>query len=139
MSYQTIKKNVGDLLEQLKLAPSSELIDFTDASPNEHGNTYILTPVKGMLDEEMHGTLKDRLYDIQEWSIQIAFARGTYSSRADLDKLHYKKEDVIQKLDNPANWSSFARMLRYREWEIEEFVNYFVLNIKIEIVDTLTY
>ena len=139
MSYKNIKKGVGDLLEELELSPSKELINFVDASPNEYGNTYILTPLTGELDEEAHGDLGDRLYDIQEWSIQIAFARGTYSAKTALDKLNYKREDIIQKLDNPASWTSFARMLRYNSWELQELPDYFVLIINIQIVDTITY
>ena len=139
MSYQTIKKGVGDLLEELTLSPSSELISFIDASPNEYGNTYILTPLNGILDEEAHGEIGSRLYDIQEWSVQVAFAKGTYSAKTALDKLNYKREDIIQKLDNPASWTSFARMLRYKNWELQELPDYFVLIINIEIVDIITY
>lgn len=139
MSYKLIKKGVGDLLEQLQLAPSKELLDFVDASPNEHSNTYILNPLAGRLDEESQETIGDRIYDVQDWVIQIAFARGTYSGKANLDKLHYKKEDVIQKLDNPANWSSFSRMLKYSNWEIQELPDYSVLIINLEITDTITY
>ena len=139
MSYTLIKKGVGDLLETLKLSPSQELIDFIDASPNEYNNTYILNPISGLLDTETSETLADRLYDIQEWSVQIAFARGTYSGKANLDMLHRKREDVIQKLDNPANWSSFARMLKYNSWEILDLSDYLVLILKLEIIDTITY
>ena len=139
MSYTLIKKGVGDLLEELKLSPSKELDDFNDVSPNEYNNTYILKPLTGELDDIAQETLADRIYDIQNWSIQIAFARGVHTGQANRDQLHRKREDIIQKLDNPANWSSFTRMLKYNSWEIIESVDYVVLIIILRITDTITY
>ena len=140
MSYATIKKTIGDLLETLELAPASRIITFEDVSPNEYANTYILTAFEGEVDEERQGDLGDRLYDIEEWKIQIAFPRGTYSEKTELDKLHYKREDIIQKLDKPASWSSSLRMLRYKNWEpIQVLPDYFVLIINMQVIDTITY
>ncbi len=139
MSYETVKKGLGDLLESLEISPSKQLVDFVDASPNEHNNTYILKCLAGNVDEELHGDLGDRLYDIEEWTINVMFSRGEYSTETDFDKLHKTKEDIIQKVDKPDNWTSFVRTLRYTSWEIQEFADYFVLVINIEVTDTITY
>ena len=57
----------------------------------------------------------------------------------DLDELHRSKDTILQKLDNPANWQSFVRMLKYMSWKIEFYNNYFVLIIQLKVVDTITY
>jgi len=139
MSYDSIKTGMKDIIEALSLAPSEQIVDFEMASPNEFGNTYILFPEKGDMGGVEKESLSDRVYDLQIWNIQIAFARGSHSSLVNLDELHRKREVVINAVDDPASWTSFARMLNVSEWDVETFEHYFVLNIKVEITDTITY
>ena len=139
MSYDGIKTGMKGIIEGLALAPSDEIIDFSTASPNAFAHTYILFPETGNLDGTAKESLASWVYDKEIWRMKVAFNRGIHSSFINLDELNRKREEIIKAVDNPANWTSFARMLNVTEWAVETFENYFVLSIKIEITDTVTY
>ena len=139
MSYDLIKAGMKGIIEVLGLAPANQVINFEIASPNTFGKTYTMFPEDGDMGGEEKESLHDRVYDKQDWIIQIAYNRGTHSSIIDLDELHRKREEVINAVDDPANWTSFTRMLNVVEWDVETLEHYFVLNIKVEITDTITY
>lgn len=139
MSYDAIKTGVTGIIEGLALAPSDAAFDFEQASTTEYGHTYILKPVAGDLSGEEADTLVDRVYDTQEWLLQVAFKRGKHLDATNLDEMHRKRDDLVKALDDPDNWTSFVRMMIVAGWEVEEFESYFVLNIVINITDTVTY
>jgi len=139
MAFDTIKNGIVTRLQGLGYSESLEAVDFKNAPSNEYGNTFILKPLTGVMDNDESETLIDRFYDVQEWQAQIAFNRSTQNDVINRDDLHRKKDLILKDLDNPANWSSFARILKYKSWEVAEFPNYFVLTIKLKIVDTYQY
>ena len=139
MSYAGIKTGLKDIIEALQLSPSNEMIDFDNASPNEFANRYILFASQGNLEDESSETLASRVYDKQMWILQVAYSKGQHSQLINLDELNRKREELIKSIDDPANWTSFARMLNVAEWDVEDFEHYFVLNIRIEITDTIIY
>lgn len=138
MSYQTVKDGISALVKALGFAESKQMIDWENASANEYGNAFIIKCIQGVESGEAD-TIQDRVYDEQEWQIQIAFERSANIDMIEYDRMHRTKDDLIQKLDNPANWSSFVRMCRYNKWEVEETANYYVLMFDLRVVDTITY
>lgn len=139
MSYDSIKTGMKNIIEALSLAQSSEVVDYEIAPPNQFGYTYILFPEHGDMVGVEKESLADRVYDTQDWLVKIAWNRGTHSGPVNLDELNRKREEVVKAIDNPANWTSFARMLNVAEWNIETYEHYFVLIINVEITDTITY
>ena len=75
MSYDTIKETVGDLIESLDLSPADEVVDFSNVSSNQYGNTYILRPITGAMETEESERLGDRVYDFQTWELKIVYDR----------------------------------------------------------------
>ena len=138
MSFDLVKNGIAGRLQGLGYSESLEAVDFKNASVNEYGSTFILKPLSGVMGEESE-TIVDRFYDEQEWQAQIAFCRSAQNDVIERDDLHRKKDLILKDLDKPANWSSFVRMLKYKAWEVAEFENYFVLTIKLLIVDTYIY
>jgi len=139
MAYDTVKTGIANLLKGLAYQESEEAFDFTDASSNEYGNTFILNCLSGVMDEEDSETIVDRFYDIQDWQIQIAFDKSANTDIINRDDLHRKKDIILKKLDKPTNWSSFVRVLKYNAWNLQETDNYFLLTINLKIVDTYIY
>jgi hypothetical protein len=136
MAFDTVKDGLVGLLKALGYAESKEAIDFKNASPNEYGNTFILKALSGELSKE---TLVNRIYDIQEWQVQIAFEKSSQDDVICGEIIHRKKDTILPYLDNPANWTSFVRTCKYKSWNVLEFPNYLVLDIRLRIVDTYTY
>jgi len=139
MAYDTVKTGVANLLKGMSYQESKEAFDFTDASSNEYGNTFILNCLSGAMDEQDSETIVDRFYDIQDWQIQIAFDKSANSDIINRDDLHRKKDTILKTLDKPINWSSFVRVLKYNTWNLQETDNYFLLTINLKIVDTYIY
>jgi len=139
MAYDTVKTGIANLLKGLAYQESEEAFDFTDASSNEYGNTFILNCLSGEMDEQDSETIVDRFYDIQDWQIQIAFDKSANTDIINRDDLHRKKDIILKKLDKPTNWSSFVRVLKYNAWNLQETDNYFLLTINLKIVDTYIY
>jgi hypothetical protein len=139
MSFDTVKNGIVTRLQGLGYTESLQAVDFKNAPANEYGNCFILKPLSGAMDEVESETMVDRFYDVQEWQVQIAFDKSAQNDIVNRDDLHRKKDLILKDLDNPANWSSFVRILKYKSWEVGEFENYFILTIKLKIVDTYTY
>ena len=137
MSYKTVKDGIVARLLGLGLAESAEIFDFSDASSQEYGNTFILKAVEGELDEDTDD-INTKFDDAQDWEIHIAFPRSAHNDAVERDQAHEKREDIIQDLDNTTN-TTFVKSLRYSNWLIEEFDNYFLVKITIRVVDRLTY
>ncbi len=135
-NYQTVKDGIAGRLNALGYLESSQSVDFKNASANEYGNRYILKPLSG---ENQEDSLNDRFYDKQEWQILIAFVRSEQNDIISLDAVHRAKDLIIKDLDKPANWTSFVRMLKYIKWSVAETPNYFVLDIRLQIIDQYIY
>ena len=135
-NYDTIKSGIKGRLNTLGYLESSQSIDFKNASTNEYNNRYILKCLSG---ENQEDTIIDRFYDAQEWQILIAFERSELNDIVKYDVAHRAKDAIIKDLDKPANWASFAKMLKYKSWEIIDTPNYYVVDIRLSILDTYTY
>lgn len=136
MSFDTVKNGIATRLNSLGYQESSQSVDFKNASANEYGNRYILKCLSG---ENKEGTINDRFYDGQEWQIQIAFVRSEQNDIISLDAVHRAKDAIIKDLDKPANWESFVKMLKYKNWVVNEFPNYYILDIRLSIMDIYIY
>ena len=75
MSFDGIKDQLVARLGAKGYRESREPFDFENASPNEYGSTYIITPISGSMEDESE-TLVDRFYDVQLWQVQIAFDKS---------------------------------------------------------------
>ena len=139
MAYDTIKTGIVGRLKGLGLTESTEAFDFENASSREYGLTFILNCLSGAMDEESSETIIDRFYDFQEWELKIAFKKSAQSDVINKDNAHRKKDTILADIDDPANWSSFARILKYKSWELTESPDYFLLTINLTIQDTYTY
>lgn len=138
MSFQTVKDLIAGNLKENGF-DESETTDFKSAAASEYANTFIIKPLSGVNDEVTSETLSDRFYDIQEWSVQIAFARSDMNEVLNLEDLHRKKDTLIAYLDKPANWSNSVRLVKYISWEIIENPNHYVLDIRLKIIDQYIY
>ena len=136
MSYDTVKAGIVTRLSALGYAESSQAIDFKNAPAMEYNNRYIIKSLSG---ENQEDTIIDRFYDAQEWQIQIAFERSAQSDILNLDALHRAKDALIKDIDKPANWSGVAQMLKYKSWEVIEYQNYLVLDVRLSILDINIY
>jgi len=77
MSYDGIKTNIATRLGTLGYKESKQAFDFEHASVNEYGNTFILNPVSGSLDEGEGGTqnINSQFGDVQLWQIDLTKTR----------------------------------------------------------------
>ena len=132
MSYDLVKAGIAARLNALGYVESSQAIDFKDAPANEYSYRYILKCVTG---ENKENTIIDRFDDEQDWNIQVAFSRSENNDIVQYDALHRAKDLIIKDLDKPANWVSFVKMLKYEKWEVIETPNYFVISIRLKILD----
>jgi|SRR3990167_4522565 len=132
MAYDTVKAGIAGRLNALGYIESSQSVDFKNAPANEYGNRYILKCLSG---ENLNNTIIDRFDDKQEWHVLIAFIRSEQNDIISLDAVHRAKDIIIKDLDKPDNWTSFVKILKYDRWEVIETNNYFVLDIRLEILD----
>ena len=132
MAYDTVKAGIAVRLNALGYVESSQSVDFKNAPVNEYGNRYILKCLSG---ENQNNTIIDRFDDKQDWQVLIAFSRSEQNDIISLDAVHRAKDIIIKDLDKPANWTSFVKILKYDSWEVVETNNYFVLDIRLEILD----
>ena len=139
MTYNTIKAGIEAIIESKSLSKSEQIYDFLNASPNEYGETYILFPESGDMSGNEKESLADRVYDKQVWRLKVAYSIGTHAADVNLMEINRKREELIKAIDNPANWTTYARMLNVIEWENIVSGNYILVNIKIEVTDTITY
>jgi len=132
VAYDTVKAGIAVRLNALGYVESSQSVDFKNAPVNEYGNRYILKCLSG---ENQNNTIIDRFDDKQDWQVLIAFSRSEQNDIISLDAVHRAKDIIIKDLDKPANWTSFVKILKYDSWEVVETNNYFVLDIRLEILD----
>jgi len=135
-NYDTVKSGIAGRLKSLGYMESSQSIDFINAPANEYGKRYIL---KCLIGENQENTIVDRFYDEQEWQILIAFDRSEQNDIVQLDALHRAKDAIIKDLDKPANWTSFVKVLKYKSWEVVETSNYFILDIRVSVLDIFVH
>lgn len=135
-NYETVKDGIIVRLKALGYKLSSQIINFENASAYEYGNTFILKCLTG---ENVENTIVDRFDDAQEWQILIAFDRSEQNEIAQYDKTHRKKDAIIKDLDKPTNWTSFVKILKYNRWEVIETPNYYVLDIRLSIIDVYVH
>lgn len=138
MSFKTVKDLIAGNLKENGFDESNST-DLKNASPNEYANTFIIRAESGENNEDTSETLSDRIYDIQKWSIQIAFARSEHNELSNLDRLHKNKDTLIAYLDKPANWANTVRLVKYISWEVSETPNYFILEIRLKVIDQYIY
>lgn len=138
MSYDTIKAGLIARLRGLGLQESPS-IDVEDMSSSEYGNTFIVRPLSGENDEDTSETISSLVYDIERWIIHVAFARSSENQIVMSDEVQRKREAIIADLDDPASWSSYARIQKYKTWTVEDKGSYFLLTIELKIIDTITY
>lgn len=131
-NYDTIKAGITGRLNALGYAESTQIVDFKNAAVSEYSNRYILKCLTG---ENLNDIILDRFDDSQEWQILLAFSRSEQNDIIQYDAAHRAKDAIIKDLDKPANWSSFVKMLKYKSWSITEAPNYYILDIKLSILD----
>lgn len=136
MAYDTVKSGIITRLNTLGYSESSQSVDFKNAPANEYENRFILKCLSG---ENQEDTIIDRFYDMQDWQIQIAFSRSEQNDISQLDALHRAKDLLLKDIDKPANWSGVAQVLKYNKWEVIEYPNYFVLDVRLSILDLYIY
>jgi len=138
MSYDLIYNGISGLVKQLGFKEST--FPSMENVPSEQiGSVFVLNPRSGQNDENTSETLSSLIYDIQIWEIEIAFQKSIHQQGASQDKASRTAYDLIQLLDNPANWSSYVRIQKYLSWKIEDKKSYFLLTMQLKIVDTITY
>ncbi len=138
MSFDAVANGIKGILQAQGLAESLEATNFKDAPAQEYGNTFILDCVSGEAGEA-NDEQSAQLYDTQRWTVQIAFEQSSENAGEQLNAIHRKRDTLLTELDDPANWRSFAPILRYLSWQMTEEPNYFVLTINLKVVDVLTY
>ena len=136
MSFDTVYAGIVGRLNALGYAESSDVTDFKNASSEEYGNTFILKCVSGEMGLENKSNGFD---DAQEWQVRIAFKRNDQSEVIALQETHRKKDAILADLDNPVRWESFVKMLKYKSWTVIETPNYFILDVRLHVLDTYTY
>lgn len=131
-NYDTVKAGIAGILNSLGLLESSDAVDFVNAPATEYGNRYILKALSG---ENQNNTIIDRFDDKQEWQILVAFSRNEQSDIIQLDAAHRQKDIILKAIDKPSNWTSFVKIMQYEKWGIIETKNYFVIDIRVSIMD----
>ena len=136
MSFDLVYNGITGILKAQGLDESTQTIDFKDAPVNEYGNTFVIKCVSG---EQPLETCINKFYDQQKWTIQVAYAKNDATAVVVSGEVNRRKDTLITKLDDPASWTGFVRMMKYSSWEITEHPNYFVLAITLAVQDTYTY
>jgi 2,3-bisphosphoglycerate-independent phosphoglycerate mutase len=136
MGFDTVKAGIATRLNTLGYTESSEAIDFKNAPANEYENRYIIKCLSG---EQGIENVVDRFYDNQEWQVLIAFKKSENNDIMQIDALHRLKDLLLADLDDPANWYGIAKILKYKSWTITEASNYFVLDVKLSVLDQYIY
>jgi hypothetical protein len=139
MSFDLVKNGIVGILKTNGFIESQEISSFENASANEYGNTFILKCPAGEMDNDRSETLNKGFDDYQKWQIQVAFEKSAQSDLANYDDVHRKKDILLRELDDPANWSTYTRIQKYKSWNVQELKSYFVLTIELKIIDTYTY
>ena len=138
MSNLTVSAGIENILKTLGYSPSEQATSYENASINEYENTFILHSPSGEQDEAGRD-LDNGFYDTQTWKIMFAFSKSAQNDRVNLGEIHAAKDAIIKSIDNPANWMSFARFLKYKSWTLEETPSYYLLTVTLSVTDTYTY
>jgi hypothetical protein len=135
MAYDTIKNCLTLILNSVGLVESS-VIDFKNAPASEYETAYILKPLSG---ENQNNTIIDRFDDLQEWQIIIGFARSENNDIIQRDAANRMKDIIIKAVDKPSNWEGSVKVMKYKNWEIVDNPSYFIIDIRVEIIDELIH
>lgn len=141
MSYTTIKNGIAGILRSQGYQ-ESKTTDFESQPASVLNKNFIITSESGEVNEGALGpseTISDRYYDKQEWTVKILFPKSDQNDVINRDQIIRAKDNLINKLDNPDNWSSYARVQKYLTWEIAEKPSFYVLTIKLKIIDEVIY
>ena len=138
MSHRIIKNGLIGLLNALGYSEASAIASYEGVSEQEYGNTFILKCVDGTQEDDSL-VLYDRVHDKQTWQITFAFDRSSQNDIINLDVIQDKKDLILAAMDKPANWTSFARTMRYDNWKLETLDNYFLITLTLKVVDVYTY
>jgi hypothetical protein len=133
-----MSQGIKEILKGLAYSESEEATSYKNAPTSEYGTTFILLCRSGEQTDEAKDQ-SDRFYDSQEWAVLFAFGKSAQSDKTNLDEIHAAKDAIITALDNLANWQSFARLLKYKSWIIEDNPSYYLLTITLTAVDTFSY
>ncbi len=139
MSYQTVYNGLAGILKGLALAESSQAYDFVNAPVTEYGKAFIIKEVEGTPETEQSPELINKFHDTQVWQILFAYENEHKRAKAEKTKAGIKRDEILAKLDNPTNWTSFARKIAYLSWEVTELDDYNQLTIEVEVLDTITH
>jgi hypothetical protein len=138
VSYTTVKNGIANIVKGLGYKESDQIFDFDAQGENEYSNKFIINcnSAENTIDD---GDMSDRYDDEQEWEVQIAFKKGLRGLVNEYDKMHRKREELIRDLDDWNNTQSFVIKLRYLSFTVEDLDSYFVLNIKLQVIDRIAY
>ncbi len=139
MGFTTVYNGIRDILEGLKLAEANHIYSYENAAENEFSNTFILKRLSGSIDDDMSPEIINKFHDTQVWQIQVGYKKSEFADRTNRTKVNIKCDAILAKIDNPTNWTSFVRMIKYTSWELIELENYIVLSIELEVLDTITH
>lgn len=138
MTFQAVSAGLISILQGLGLNECLAATNFKAAAGQEYGNTFILNCESGEAGEA-NDQQAAQLYDNQVWSVKVAFEKNSESDNEQLKALHRKRDAILVALDDPASWTSFASILRYSSWNITVEPSYYVLEIRLKVIDVLTY
>lgn len=138
MSYLIVSAGIAGILKKLGYQESEQAVNFDNASSEEYGNTFILKSMSGATTEESE-TQADRFYDSQTWQILFAFPKSAQNDKINMDEIQEAKDEILADVDDPANWVSFVRHMKYKSWELEERPNYYLLTVTLTVTDVYTY
>jgi hypothetical protein len=138
MSYLTVKQGLAGIMNALGFSESEQAFTFGNASAMEYQNTFIIRSTEGSINDDSP-TLATRFYDNQVWDIQVAFEKSSQSDIVNLDEIHRVKDSIIAQMDDPDNWRSFVRQVKYKSWKIEEEPSFYLLTVILDVTDVFTY
>lgn len=138
MSHSTVSTGIENILKTLGYQESEQATSYENASANEYGNTFILKSISGEVSSPSED-LSDHLLDTQTWQVLFAFGKSAQSDKVNLDEIHAAKDTIIKELDDPTNWRSFVRQLKYKSWTLDENPSYYLLTVTLTVTDTFTY
>lgn len=138
MSYDIIKNGIVGLLNGIKFQESSAAT-IAEVPSQEMGNVFLLTARSGENNERSSETLSDRFYDNQIWEIQVPFSKNQQSHQVQSDEINRARDLIIKTVDNPANWEGYVRIQKFLDWSLTEEKNYFLLTVRLKVVDTIIY
>lgn len=139
MGYKTVYDGLAGILQGLAMFESTQGFNFENAPESEYGKAFILKETSGEQETTQSPELINKFHDLQIWQILIAYDNDHKRAKAEKIKMGLKRDDILAAIDNPTNWTSFARKVKYLSWEIEEFDNYNQIIITLEVLDTITH